>query len=524
MSALLLALVLLQAPAANGRIHGTVLTTANEPLPTARVELTGGAQGPVVTRTDGQGQFVFANVPPGRYHVSVKKEGYVRQEYGQTNPNGAGTLIVIEPGSQVQGLAFRLQPASTIAGLVRNEDGIPIANILVQALRRTYGARGNRTITLFSNTLTDDLGAYRLYWIDPGDYYINASYLPQLPTPVNANEDAPRAAYSPTYYPGIADPAEARPARIDGGTVVGGIDFRLQRAPAVKVRGTIYSILSGAPTQASVTLIAPGESGSTARYSIQTDEKGVFEMKGVIAGSYVLSARKGDGQIGFSTIKVADTDYPKADVVLGPGVTVTARFFGESLSPVNLGTAQVSLIPLETYLPLPAATPLQVNGTAAIANVQPASYLLRVSGLPDDAYVKAARSDGQEVLERFVQVQYERQNPVDVQLAFDGGQIAGSVLDPAEKGAPGATVVLVPDSTRRHRPDQYRVVTADAMGAFAIRGIPPGDYKVFAWESVEANAYLNPDFMMNYGDLGAAATVRPSEKIPAQLRLIPSAR
>ena len=52
--------------------------------------------------------------------------------------------------------------------------------------------------------------------------------------------------------------------------------------------------------------------------------------------------------------------------------------------------------------------------------------------------------------------------------------------------------------------------------------VPPGEYKVFAWDSVEPNAWLNEEFMLNFEDFGAAATVAPSQKLSAQLRLIPN--
>ena len=518
---LLLAFALLQAPA-TGTIQGTVLNPANEGLFGARVEVSGGAQGPIVARTDAQGRFVFSNVPPGRYRISVHKEEYVRQEFGQKAPGGSGSLIVVESGTQLPGLVFRLQPASTLAGSVQNEDNIPVANILVQAMRRSFGPRGNRTVTLFSNALTDDLGAYRLYWLDPGDYYVNASYLPQLPTPVNANEDAPRAAYAATYYPGFANPADAKAVRLESGNVLGGINFRLQRSPAVNVSGTVYSVLTQANIPAVVTLTSPEESGSTARYTIRTNEKGVFEMKGVNPGSYVLSATSaaGDGQIGFSSIRVADTDYPRGDVMIGPGVTVTARLFGDVPPATDLRGIRISLLPLETFLPTPGASIVQPNGLPAIPNVQPGAYLLNVSGLPDTGYVRAARSDQRDVLERFVEVQYGMQVPLDIQLAFDGGNMTGTVADAAGQLADRATVVLIPDPARRHRPDQYRVATSANDGTFSVGGIPPGQYKVFAWDSIEANAWLNSDFMLNYEDFGAAVTVGPSEKITAQIRLM----
>jgi hypothetical protein len=283
--ALLLTIALLQAQ--TGSIRGTVVNAAGEPLPSARVELTGEPLGALVTRTDIDGQFVFPNITRSGFRLSIKKEGYVRQE-------------LVDAGSTPSGIVVRMQRAATIEGEVRNEDGFPVAHILVQALRRGYDERGRRTLKLFSNTLTDDRGVYRLYWIDPGDYYVNASYLPQLPTPVNANADAARVAYAPIFFPGTSDPSRAELVKVDS---TGGrsINFKLQRSPAVAVRGTVRSVLTGDSAKADVALTALEESGSTVRYVTKTDNKGVFEMFGVNAGTYVLSAKTLSGNLKSDT-------------------------------------------------------------------------------------------------------------------------------------------------------------------------------------------------------------------------------
>src|SRR4030095_14703465 len=142
---------------------------------------------------------------------------------------------------------------------------------------------------------------------------------------------------------------------------------------------------------------------------------------------------------------------------------------------------------LETVLPGPAVSLTQPNGMVIVPKVQPGDYLLAVSGLPENAYVRGARSGTRDVLEQFVNVQYDSSAPLDIQLAFDGGQITGTVTNSAGQALEGATVTLVPDLTRRHRPDQYRAATSGADGSFSMGGIPPGEYKVFAWESIEAN-------------------------------------
>jgi len=252
----LLAVVLLQAPPSFGSIRGVVLNAENAPLNGARLELTG-PDGVLVIRSNDEGQFAFSNLAPGGYRLSVKKDGYVREEYGQKKPGSTGAPIILEDGTAVPAFVFRLQRAATISGEIRNDDGFPVANILVQAMRQGYGPRGNRTVTLFSNTLTDDKGNYHLYWLDPGDYYVNASYLPQLPTPVNANENVPRSAYAATYFPGTRNAIDAELVHLEAGNGRD-VNFRLQRSPAVTVRGTVYNVLSGEPIPARVTMFSCG--------------------------------------------------------------------------------------------------------------------------------------------------------------------------------------------------------------------------------------------------------------------------
>ena len=98
------------------------------------------------------------------------------------------------------------------------------------------------------------------------------------------------------------------------------------------------------------------------------------------------------------------------------------------------------------------------------------------------------------------------------------------MIDAGGKPVEETTVVLVPDAARRHRPDQYRVSSSGPDGQFSLGGIPPGDYKVFAWDSVETNAWVNADFMSNYEEFGAAVSFGANAKTSAQIRVIPQSR
>jgi hypothetical protein len=160
------------------------------------------------------------------------------------------------------------------------------------------------------------------------------------------------------------------------------------------------------------------------------------------------------------------------------------------------------------------------DGGFSVADAIPGEYLLTVSDLPDDVYVRAVRQGPEDVLESTVAVGTESTGPLQILLGSDGGRLNASVLRRDGGTAAGAQVVLVPDSARRNRPDQYRVGTSGEDGLVALHGIPPGDYKLFAWEAIDPNAYRNEDYMRTYDRLGLPIRVRSGENGSIQLRVI----
>jgi len=73
----------------------------------------------------------------------------------------------------------------------------------------------------------------------------------------------------------------------------------------------------------------------------------------------------------------------------------------------------------------------------------------------------------------------------------------------------------------RGRIDRYRKTIADQSGHFSLHGIRPGDYTLFAWESVDGEAYYNPDFLKMYEGKGSALHLSESEQKSLQLPVIP---
>ena len=56
-----------------------------------------------------------------------------------------------------------------------------------------------------------------------------------------------------------------------------------------------------------------------------------------------------------------------------------------------------------------------------------------------------------------------------------------------------------------------------------MRGLPPGDYTLFAWESVDGEAYYDPQFLRNYEGQGKTLHVNQGDHASIQLKAIPAA-
>jgi hypothetical protein len=101
-------------------------------------------------------------------------------------------------------------------------------------------------------------------------------------------------------------------------------------------------------------------------------------------------------------------------------------------------------------------------------------------------------------------------DPITVKIKSNGGQIEGIVLTADRKPSSEAVVVLIPHVSRRRNPSLYLTAISDREGRFSLRGIQPGEYKVFAWESVPTGAWENAEFLAKYETEGRAVSIAPA--------------
>src|SRR5262245_55353917 len=234
----LLMLFMVQAsapPQSRASLQGFVLKIGTgEPVSKAMVSLTRtDSQRRAYTTTTGvDGKFAFDDVDPAQYRLDASRTGYVRSEYGARSPNRPGLPITLTAGQRVADVVVQIMPAGTIAGRVFDRDGETLANVKVEALKYSY-RDGDRVLSVVQAASTNDLGEYRLFWLQPGQYFISVTYSGgragevattgrQVATPAGS---AGEQAYIPIYYPGTIDVQSATPITLPAGTVLRGLDL-----------------------------------------------------------------------------------------------------------------------------------------------------------------------------------------------------------------------------------------------------------------------------------------------------------
>jgi hypothetical protein len=155
--------------------------------------------------------------------------------------------------------------------------------------------------------------------------------------------------------------------------------------------------------------------------------------------------------------------------------------------------------------------PVSPDGSFIIENVSDGRYRLEVFGAPRNFYVRAATLGNQDVLERvFSFDRSQSSTPLQIILSPSAGRIDGTVLKdnhPWDR----ALVILAQSTPREGLCTPARAFSSpDAHGNFSLESIPPGDYKLFAFESVEEAWNEDADFFGPYDSLGVPVHVDPA--------------
>jgi len=472
--------------------------------------------------TDAMGRFEIKGLNPGRYYLSAQRNGFVRQQYGQRTPEGQGAVLTLSSGQDIPNITFQMIPAAVVTGHVYDEDGEPVVYAQVMAMHYAY-VRGQRQLVGNGGGQTNDLGEFRIFGLAPGQYYVQATQRG------NRFENAKnKQGYLPVYYPGVIDANRAAPITLRGGDEFSGVDISLQRARTLTVKGHIINAGCGDSLRGAFVLLQNSNpSLGQTNQGFGSTEQGAFEIRNVLPGSYVLTAMlrdEGKQCIGRQALEVSDGDIDGIALPVSSGVEIKGhlRIDGDSTS--NLGALAVFLSPKNSNMPYGGSPrdPVKPDGSFLIKNAYDGDYEIDVGSLPDNYFVKSARLDGVDVLTAGVTID-PKQAPgsMEIVVSPNGASVDGAIIKD-QQPFQGATITLVPDPPHRGERQLFKITTTDQNGHFTIQGLPPGDYKVFAWEKIDPGAYTSPEFLQPYERLGEPIHITEGSRNSVQVDLIPA--
>lgn len=522
-------------------IEGTVVNaTSGEPLKKVHLSLTpvGDQNGvPYGTVTEDGGHFLFDDVDPGRYTLHGTRNGFVSQSYSSQGNTRRTTTLTLANGQKMKELTFKLTPQGVITGHVTDQDGEPLSNVELQRMAFRY-IRGKKELQMMDMASSNDLGEFRIYGISPGKYILTARYrsndvwMPVKERAVGSAKavQAMEQGYLPTYYPNAPNPESASQIEITAGATIHGIDMTLQRTRTVRVKGHVNLASLGVQRNNVMLQMMP----RGVRFSYMpvamariSDANGSFEMRGIPPGAYVLTGFLTTDGMRYSArvpVDAGNSNIEGVEVSFTPPGEIKGDLVVEENGDLGSATVHVNLQPkVDQSIMGNVGSSVGNDLSFKIANVGQDAYEFYVSGLPEGFYLKSIRIGDEDVTESGADfTQGVPAGEMTVTINPKGAQIEGNVQNAKGENAAGATVTLIPDEKHRSITWLYKTASTDQNGHFAIKGVRPGEYKIYAWEEVEYGAYQDPDFVKPHESAGADISAKASGHDTIQLAVIPA--
>lgn len=318
-----------RSAAGTASIAGVVTAADGSAAPIRRaiVSISGGPLAAVRSAvTNDEGRFLLSDLPAGRFTVIATKAAYLDASYGASRPGRPGTPVSLASGER-RALVIHMTRGAVIEGVIRDEFGIPLPGLTVQALPPGQSAVATSTFgrNQVTSVTTDDRGAYRLFGLPPGEYVIAAvptlfgdgeigrrqeadtnallSRLRDRTQPGRAaSPAAPEpaseiVAYAPSYFPGVATASAATRVRLAAAEERRGTDFVFAPIAVGTIEGSV--VRADGQTLDNVMLsvdVGSSQAVNPASRMILTQPPGPdgrFRYSSVAPGRYRLVARAG---------------------------------------------------------------------------------------------------------------------------------------------------------------------------------------------------------------------------------------
>lgn len=494
-------------------------------------------------------------------------------EYGQHGPQQLGIVFSIAEGQAIRDAKVEMAATGTISGRVLDADGAPMGHVNVFALAARYWT-GGQYFSIMQSVHTNQRGEYRLFWLPPDEYFVAASIedmtrrtseltvrppgtidglsradSPVVTTRVTPEGNVVEETYALVYNGGALDPAGTNPVILEPGMTMAGVDIPMGagRLPSYRIHGVVIDNVTGQPVPGAEVRAFPREMAMLPNalvLSTKADIDGVFDLLGAVRGSYSVfataAARPGvdnsssNTTRGYALAAISGTNVD-LKIVTSAAIPVQGRVTIEGRplrdNDPELGKIKVVFRPdpnisgMGMLLSEPRGDNAGVNPNGTFTRqLYTGDYRVdSVWGFAPNVYLKSIRMGNVDLLDGVLRLNGQPTDPVEVTAGSDGGELTGVVVTQKSEPLPNAVVAIVPEApSQRKRIDSRHSATTDDKGRFRLQGIPPGNYRLFAWEYAPFDAAGVPEFMQKYEGLGKGILVRAASRQEIEVTAIPA--
>jgi hypothetical protein len=582
-----------QRPAGTGVIAGRVVRTDGAaPQPAGRIAVTldaadGGWKRQ--TSSDDDGNFLFDGLPAGRYGLTASRVGWVTTYYGSPRPgHPPGVRVAVADAARVT-VEIPIVKGAAIGGRIVHADGRPMARQFPWLLQeRVVGGRKmlarlpEQRVGSFE-LMTNDLGEFRFFGLEPGTYYIVVTPSIAAGARVTTNDEvrwalsppgatpvpsaAPPAGYTRIYCPGTTDPSAAQPIVVGAGEVREGLDCHIQFVSVTRVTGVVRGPDGAAAAGAAVNLAErePRASLEGSTRSARTDAAGQFVLQNVPSGDYRMTVRASSAPAppvpadpaplrgaapaprvldlwGQTDVLVSGQAVSDVAISLGAASTMSGRllFTGTTVAPpsdlssVRLQFAEVD--GLAAALSNPGASSgaqtatMGADGSFQIAGLAPGRYVasaswpgMRASDGTTGWWLTTVRVGDRDVGDRPIEVN-AHQHVADITIGFADriGSVEGTLTDAA--GAPAAAYFVLAFPVERESwtttsRGMVSPVQTGTDGRYRLVGLPPGEYFLAVVTEVGRDDGADPQFLESIVSGALRVTIGAGQALRQDLRI-----
>jgi 5-hydroxyisourate hydrolase-like protein (transthyretin family) len=442
--------------------------------------------------TDQDGRYVLSNLPSGTIEVSAFAPTMANDDDSPYSRDGKS--VTLGEGEIVTDIDFRISPGGVISGRVLDSDGSPLIG---QPVRLWNAEKSNIPVRLPSGNpymlQTDDRGAFRIYGVPPGRYYVGAGT-----SDTNFGFIEPGPKYLLTYHPSATNRLKAEIVEVIEGSENSNVDIQLNSLyETFAVTGRVVDADSGKPVP-NIRVEIGGLSNDKYLFASptggSTNADGQFRIEGVSKGRHGAYATPDKGSSAYSDsaiFEVQDGDVGAIEVKVHQGSSISGTVAIEgnsdphvlrSLSNMRIGASPFGQDGSVKNSSQSRAGVIDSSGNFAISGLPPGRLYISLQSMfgPEKGFtLKRVEKDGAPLPEPIVNLSSgEPVTGLRVVVHYGSGSVRGSVTVEGVT-LPSNARLMVAYKRLGERPTG-RLTAVDSRGHFLIEGLTAGDYEFTA--------------------------------------------